>query len=64
MLDRDCGADKGLDTMSSRWGLSSDVSRTRWTPPPSAGGRDERGDQNHEARRTTSVNIEEGIVED
>lgn len=50
--------------MSSRWGLSSDVSRTRCLPPPSAGGRDERRDQNHVARRATSVNTEEGIVED
>jgi hypothetical protein len=50
--------------MPSRWGLSSDVSRTRCLPPPSAGGREERRDQNHVARRATSVNTEEGIVED
>jgi hypothetical protein len=50
--------------MSSRWGLSSDVSRTRCLPPPSAGERDERRDQNHVERRATSVNTEEGIVED
>ena len=63
MLDRDCGADEGLDTIPSRWGLSSDDSRTRCLPPPSAGGCDGR-DQNHVARRATSINIEEGTVED
>jgi hypothetical protein len=50
--------------MSSRWGLSSDVSRTRCLPPPSAGERDDRRDQNHVARRATSVITEEGIVQD
>jgi hypothetical protein len=64
VLDRDCAADNAFDTMSSRLGLSSDVSRTRCLPLPSAGGRDERRDQNHVARRATSVNTEEGLEED
>ena len=50
--------------MPSRLGLSSDVSRTRCLPPPSAGGRDERRVQNDVARRATSVNMEEGAEED
>ena len=57
-MDRDGGADKVLDSMPSRWGLSSDVWRALCLPPPSEGGRDERRDQNDVARRVTSTNME------
>ena len=63
-MDRDGGADKELDTMPSRWALSSDVWRARCLPTPSVGGRDERRDQNDVARRVTSASMEEGMNED